>query len=224
MKSDPNGAAAKKAGTAGMGLAGVGMAGIAGAGTAALRVATEPKAAALMVTGLEGTETIAAELAGRMGITVEMAATRAAALRLLERRSYAVVILDQQIVDADPEGVDLVWARAGLAIPLQVSFGLTGSARVEREVRAALARRQHETLLATAAASAGLDAEIKNAVTGFLLESQLALAEDGIPPRVEIRLRTLERIAARLRERLGGAPLENAARGELRTDLRMGRG
>jgi hypothetical protein len=115
-------------------------------------------------------------------------------------------------VDADPEGVDLVWAQAGLAIPLQISFALSGSARVEREVRAALARRQHETQLAAAVASARLDAEIKNAVTGFLLESQLALAEAGIPPRVESRLRTLAEIAERMRERLGGVPLENAAR------------
>ncbi|MGC2620081.1 MAG: hypothetical protein WA414_13640 [Acidobacteriaceae bacterium] len=214
MKMAAKGAGGTAAGTQGM--AGTGAAGLKGPGA--------PRMAALMVTGLEGTEAIAAELAGKLGITVEMAGTRGAALRLLERRSYAVVILDQQIVDADPEGVDLVWAQAGLAIPLQVSFGLTGSARVEREVRAALARRQRETLLATAAASAGLDAEIKNAVTGFLLESQLALAEDGIPPRVEIRLRTLEGIAARLRERLGGTPLESGARVELRTGLQPARG
>jgi hypothetical protein len=189
--------------------------GTARAETVGLSTPVAPAIAALMVTGLEGTEAISAALAGKLGITVEMAATRAAALRLLERRSYAVVILDQQIVDADPEGADLVWAQAGLAIPLQVSFGLSGSARVEREVRAALARRQHEKQLATEAASAGLDAEIKNAVTGFLLESQLALAEDGIPPRVEFRLRTLAEIAGRLRERLGGAPLENVARAAL---------
>jgi hypothetical protein len=180
-----------------------------------LEVPIAPAIAALMITRLEGTEAIAAELAGKVGITVEIAATRSAALRLLERRSYAVVIVDQQLVDADPEGVDLVWAQAGLAIPLQISFALSGSARVEREVRAALARRQHETHLATAAAAAGLDVEIKNAVTGFLLESQLALAEAGIPPQIESRLRTLAGIAERMRERLGGVPLENAARAEL---------
>jgi hypothetical protein len=173
--------------------------------TPGLEVRVTPAIAALMVTGLEGTEAIAAELAGRLGITVEIAATRSTALRLLERRSYAVVILDQQLADADPEGVDWVWAQAGLAIPLQISFALSGSARVEREVRAALARRQHETQLATAAAAARLDAEIKNAVTGFLLESQLALSEAGIPPGIEIRLRTLAGIAGRLRERLGVA-------------------
>lgn len=180
--------------------------------------------ALLMVTAMDDAESAAAALVDRLGMTVEIASTRAAALRLLERRSYAVVILDQQMVDADPDGVDLVWAQAGLAIPLQVSFGLTSGARVEREVRAALMRRQRETMLATAAASVGLDAEIKNAVTGFLLESQLALAEDGIPPRVQIRLRTLEGIATRLRERLCGVPLESGSRVELRTGLRAARG
>jgi hypothetical protein len=149
MKADSNGSGMPATGT--QATPGT----LANAGTQATTPATAaaPAIEALMVTGLEGTEAIAADLADKLGITVEMAATRSAALRLLERRSYAVVILDQQLVDADPEGVDLVWAQAGLAIPLQISFALSGSARVERDVRAALLRRRRETQLATAAAA-----------------------------------------------------------------------
>lgn len=66
----------------------------------------------------------------------------------------------------------------------------------------ALARRSREQELARVAASAGVDAEIKDAVTAFLLESQLALQECNIPPQVETRLRTLAGIAHRLRANL----------------------
>ncbi len=159
-------------------------------------------AAALIVTTMEGIESTAAALAAQLKLTVEVAASRAAALRLLLRRSYQVVILDQILADSDPDGAELIWQHAGVAIPLQVNFALAGSARLEREVRTALARRQREQQLADTAATAAVDAELKNAITGFLLEARLALAEENIPPQVESRLRTLAGMADRLRERL----------------------
>lgn len=159
-------------------------------------------AAALIVTTMEGIESTAAALAAQLKLTVEVAASRGAALRLLLRRSYQVVILDQILADSDPDGAELIWQHAGVAIPLQVNFALAGSARLEREVRTALARRQREQQLADTAATAAVDAELKNAITGFLLEARLALAEENIPPQVESRLRTLAGMADRLRERL----------------------
>jgi hypothetical protein len=160
------------------------------------------RAAALIITAMDGIESQAAELAGRLHVTVEVASSRAAALRLLSRRGYAIVVLDQILADSDPQGCELIWKSAGMAIPLQVNFALAGSARLEREMRGALGRREREQQLAITAAAAALDDELKNAITGFLLESQLALAEENIPPRVESRLRTLAGMADQLRERL----------------------
>ncbi len=158
--------------------------------------------AVLIVTAIEEIETTAAALAGQLKLTVEIAATRAAAVRLLARRGYSVVVVDQNLAETDAEGADLIWKNAGVAIPLQLNFALAGSARLEREIRAALARREREQVLAVAAARSAVDAELKNAITGILLESQLALAEENLPPRVENRLKTLALMADRLRERL----------------------
>jgi hypothetical protein len=144
-----------------------------------------------------------------------VASSRAAALRLLSRRGYAIVVLDQILADSDPQGCELIWKSAGMAIPLQVNFALAGSARLEREMRGALGRREREQQLAITAAAAALDDELKNAITGFLLESQLALAEKNIPPRVESRLRTLAGMADQLRERL----LPTVARGTTSVSL-----
>jgi hypothetical protein len=169
------------------------------------KVPALPRAAGLMITAIEGIEPTASALAADLAMTVEIAASRAAALRLLDRRQYAMVVLDQNLADSDPEGADLVWRHAGLAIPLQVNFALAGTARLLREMRAGLSRRQREQQLAGAAAMAAIDSDLKNAVTGFLLESRLALSEAGIPPGIETRLRTLEAIADRLRDRLGSS-------------------
>lgn len=165
----------------------------------------DARRAALLVTSIEGIETTAALLAERLGWAVEIASTRGGALRLLERRSFAVVVVDQLLADGDPEGAELVWRNAGLAIPLQFSFALAGVARLERELRAAVARRQREQQLAAAAAAAELDTELKNAVTSFLLESQMALAEGNLNPQTEMRLKKLVVLAGHMRERLSGA-------------------
>jgi hypothetical protein len=167
-----------------------------------VQVPAASQKAALIITANEGIETTGSALAVQLQLTVETASSRATALRLLGRRSYAIVVLDQNLAESDPDGADLIWKSAGVAIPLQMNFALTGGARMEREVRAALARRQREQLLASTAAITAVDAELKNAVTGFLLESRLALAEENIPPHIETRLRTLEDIAGRLRQRL----------------------
>jgi hypothetical protein len=164
---------------------------------------------ALIITAIEGIESTAAALAAQLKATVEIAGSRATALRLLARRTYSIVVMDQILADSDPEGADLVWKHAGVAMPLQINFALAGSARLEREIRAALTRRQREQQLAGAAATAAIDSELKNAITGFLLESRLALAEQDIAPGVESRLRTLAEMADRLRERLVLRPSED---------------
>jgi hypothetical protein len=52
-------------------------------------------------------------------------------------------------------------------------------------------------------------------VTGFLLESQLALTEAGIPPQIESRLRTMAAMADRLRTRLGGGTIVSYVPGKI---------
>ena len=86
--------------------------------------------AVLIVTAIEEIETTAAALAGQLKLTVEIAASRAAAVRLLARRGYSVVVVDQNLAETDAEGADLIWKNAGVAIPLQLNFALAGSARI----------------------------------------------------------------------------------------------
>ncbi|MBT9330392.1 hypothetical protein [Paracidobacterium acidisoli] len=157
---------------------------------------------ALLVTTIEGVEECAAELARQLHLMIDVAAGRKAALTLLGRREYAVVIVDRAVTESDPDGAELLWKHAGLAVPLEVNFAISGAARLVREVRAALARREQEQLLATQAAVAAVDSELKDAVTGFLLQSQLALAEKDIPPGLEAKLKQMAELAGALRQRL----------------------
>ena len=157
---------------------------------------------ALMITAAEGLEGCIAELRDGLRLDVDVVASRRGAMQALTRREFAVVILDQALAETDPEGADLVWKQAGLAVPVQVNFALSSPGRVAREVRAALLRREQEMALSLRAAAAAVDGEVKNAVTAMLLESQLALRGEDLPPAAREKLTSVARLAEGLRRRL----------------------
>ena len=104
----------------------------------------------LIITAIANAENCAASLARQLSLPVEIAATRKLGLNALRRREYAAVIVDDSIAEADPDGAELLWKHSALAIPLQINFALLGCARLGREVKAALARREQEQVLAYA--------------------------------------------------------------------------
>ena len=160
----------------------------------------------LMVTGIEGARSCADVVARSMGMEVETADGRRAALAALRQREYAVVVVDDSIAECDPAAAEAIWERAGLAMPLQINFALSGSARLVREIRSALCRREREKELARRAATAAIESELKSTVAGLLLQSELALSGSDARSPVAERLRMVADLAADLRRRLA-APL-----------------
>jgi hypothetical protein len=156
----------------------------------------------LIVSGMEGVENCAAALGKSLELECHAAQGRKAALSALKRVEYAVVVMDEGIVNSDPAGAEMIWESAGLAIPVQVSFALFGAQRLTREIRMALQRRDRERALAREAAAAAIGVELKSTVAGLILHSQLALQERGIPAPVTEKLRVVAELADTLREQL----------------------
>jgi hypothetical protein len=161
----------------------------------------------LMVTGIEGARNCAAVVGAQLGMEVEVAEGRKAALAVLRRREFAAVAMDETMAECDPAAAEAVWEHSGLAIPLQINFALSGTARLTREIRAALHRREREQTLARRAATAAIESELKSTVAGLLLQSQLALTGAEMPPPVAERLRMVADLASNLRQQLN-APLQ----------------
>jgi len=160
----------------------------------------------LMVTGIEGARNCAAVVAAQLGTEVEVAEGRKAALAALRHREYAAVVVDETMAECDPAAAEALWEHSGLAIPLQINFALSGAARVIREIRAALRRREREQTLAYRAAAAAIETELKSTVAGLLLNSQLALSGSEVPPPVADRLRVVADLAGNLRKQLTSSP------------------
>lgn len=165
----------------------------------------------LLVTGMEGARNCADVIARQLGMEVEVAEGRKTALSALRRTEFAAVVVDETIAECDPASAEAIWERSGLAIPVQVNFALTGAARLIRELRAALGRREREQALARRAAAAAIESELKSTVAGLLLHSELALSDSDAGSPVAERLRTVADLAVSLRQKLS-APA--AARAE----------
>ncbi len=155
----------------------------------------------LMVTGMEEAKTCAAALAAQLEMEVEVAENRRAAVALLRKREFAVMVVDETMTRCDPAAADAVWEQAGLAIPLQINFALCSAERMAREIRAALQRRRREQALAHRAAAAALESGLMSTVSGLLLHAQLALKGE-VPAAVAARLRVVAELAGDLRQQL----------------------
>jgi len=161
----------------------------------------------LMVTGVEGARNCAAVVGAQLGMEVEVAEGRKAALAALRRQEFSAVVVDETMAECDPAAAETLWEHAGLAIPMQINFALSGAARLIREIRAALHRREREQALARRAAAAAIETELKGTVAGLLLHSQLALNGSEVPSSVADKLRVVADLAGNLRQQLS-APLE----------------
>lgn len=172
--------------------------------------AKESEMSILMVTGMEGARNCAAAVGAELKTEVEVAEGRKAALAALRGREFTAVVVDETLAECDPAAAEAIWERAGLAIPLQINFALSGATRVTREIRAALRRREREQVLARRAAAAFLETELKSTVAGLLLHSQLALRGGEVPTPIAERLRLVADLAGTLRQQLS-TPIEARA-------------
>ena len=156
----------------------------------------------LIISPMAEAQTFAVSLADTLGYPVEVAATHRAGLAALRRRDYSVVVLDGSMAEANPAGAELLWRNCGMAVPVQINFALSGGSRLAREVQAAIGRREQQQVVALRAAASLLESQLKSTITGLLLQSQLALAEPEVTPKLAGKLELVAELAASLRQRL----------------------
>jgi signal transduction histidine kinase len=156
----------------------------------------------LLVTGIEGARNCADIVAGQLATEILIAQGRKEALAALRQREFTAVVVDETMAECDPAAAEAIWERAGLAIPLQINFAVSGAARLTRELRAAMHRREREQTLAHRAAAAAIESELKTTVAGLLLHSQLALSGSEASSPIAEKLRIVADLAINLRRQL----------------------
>jgi hypothetical protein len=128
--------------------------------------------------------------------TLQQAATR------LREQAYSAAVIDQFLLETDPEESDQMIEHLGTAYPVYVNFGISNIERVLRDVRSALHRRKREELAARRAIAAQMQSEMRETLTAMLLSCELALGVPDLPEFAGDKIRTVDSLARELRLRL----------------------
>ncbi len=137
---------------------------------------------------------------------VQVASSLPQALAQLRAREYSAVLLDQILLETEPDESEMVLEHIGMAIPLHVNFAISGTERVVRELRAALHRRRKEVELARKGAKQALRNELKGTVTALLLSCEMALEVPNLQSPAEAKMRAVYELAQEVRSKLESSP------------------
>lgn len=139
-------------------------------------------------------------LQGAVGDVVMLTPNTAAAIHPLREYSFEVVLIDQSAA-TEPDITTLI-NHIGSAIPVYTNLALSSSARIVAEIKNAIRRRHSDQTSALRSASIGLRENLRNAVTGILLSSELALSTPDLPAVAQSRLREVVHLADGIRRQL----------------------
>jgi len=155
----------------------------------------------LLIAVTEGVEDCARILEAQLGARVAFAATRQDGLTALRRSEFGVVVVEEGLAESDAAWAEQVWDLARFAVPVQLNFAISGCARLAREVKAALVRRDAEQAIARRAVASEMESELRSSLTGLLLQSELALQEPSVSAELAPKLRHVAELAGAIRER-----------------------
>jgi hypothetical protein len=111
--------------------------------------------------------------------------------------------VDQSLLEADPNALDMLFNRCGTAMPLYINLALHSPERVVREVQVGLRRIDGEKAQAMKSAERALANQLRGNLTGILLNSDLALRQKAIPADVAEKVKSVRDLAEEMRSHLG---------------------
>jgi hypothetical protein len=157
----------------------------------------------LLITSLSNAQSCASALQESTGEATIAASSSADAVSKLQAQEFSAVVIDQLLLDVEPDESEVIFKHLGGAVPVYVNFALAGLDRVRRELRSALNRRSREMLVARSEAKQALRHELSDKVTAMLLSCEMALHVPDLPVLAEAKLRAVDELAKEMRQALG---------------------
>jgi hypothetical protein len=124
------------------------------------------------------------------------------AVACLREQTYSAAVIDQFLLETEPQVADQMIEHLGTAFPVYINFAVTGMDRLIREVRSALHRRKREEAAAHSAVVEQMRSEMRETLTAMLLSCELAMSVPDIPSPATEKIRAIDNLARELRLRL----------------------
>ncbi len=158
----------------------------------------------LITTSVSGPD-CARALLSASHVKTEIAADLQAALNRLRENEYTAVVIDDNVANASPSQLEVLFKHLGTAVPAFVNMAISGKERVVRDVMTALRRVEKEKELARRSVEWELRSQLKGDLTGILLAAQQALDLPALPGPAATKLKNVCELADRMRTRLSTA-------------------
>jgi len=156
----------------------------------------------MLVTPAQVVADCATRLQQALGEPVTIARGFSEALTQLRISAFSLVILDHNLLEAEPCASDAMWPHLESATVLEVNLGLTGVDRLIEEVQSARKRFEHNRAAARVSAAHYLQSEVNETLTALLLDCDLATQEQDLPSAAGQRLAFIRAHVEKLREQL----------------------
>ncbi len=144
-------------------------------------------------------------------LQTEVAPTLQTAVGKLREQEYAAVVIDQFLMEVEPDEGEQMLEHLGTAFPVYVNCAISGIDRIVREVRSALSRRKREEEIARSSATRAIWSELKEDVTGILLSCDLVLASKEVPAPAASKIQVIHDLATQMRSKLASCEQNNPA-------------
>jgi hypothetical protein len=116
----------------------------------------------------------------------------------LRQQTYSAAVIDQFLLETEPEESDQMLEHLGTAFPVYVNFAVTGLERLVREVRTALHRRKARRNRRPPRRGRSMRSEMGETLTAMLLSCELAMSVPGVPAPAAEKIRTIDNLAREL--------------------------
>ena len=156
----------------------------------------------LLITSSARGQECAQALFAATTLNTQVASTLQAAVAKLREQEYSAVVIDQCLMEAEPDEGEVMLQHLGSAFPVYVNCAISGIERVVREVRSALSRRIHEEEIARASATRVIWSELKENVTAILLSCDMVLASKDVPAPMAGKIQVIHDVATLMRAKL----------------------
>jgi hypothetical protein len=159
----------------------------------------------LLITASACGKECATALEGTAECKVTLASSLDEAVGQLQQQEFMAAVVDQSLIESEPDATGLFLQHLGTAMPVFVNFAICGMERFQREVRIALRRRARELDAARESVQESLRNELKGSLTAMLLSCELALRAEDVPPTVLQKLIQVNDLAREMSGKLGEA-------------------
>ena len=156
----------------------------------------------LLITPSARGQECADSLTAATGLQTHWAQSLQEASARLSEQTYSAAVLDQFLLETEPQESDQMVEHLGTAFPVYVNFAVTGMARLVRDVRIALHRRKREEGAARRAVAEQMHSEMRETLTAMLLSCELAMSVPDVPNPAAEKIRAIDNLARELRLRL----------------------